>query len=69
VAHYLQQIGTFETLKNLRYSILITTQKGESEPMDLPFLLPQSRIFRACSLTANLKLRYGADIHKVSVKS
>jgi len=35
----------------------------------LPFLLPQSRIFRASGLTANLKMRYGADIHIVSVKS
>ena len=36
--------------------------------MDLPFLLPQSRIFRAFDLTPNLKIRYGADIHIVSVK-
>ena len=35
----LQQIGTFAILKNLRYSILITTQEGESEAMGLPFLL------------------------------
>ncbi len=54
---YLQQISTFETPKNLRYSILITTQKGESEPMDSPFLLSQSRIFRAYDLTPDLKLR------------
>ena len=36
---YLQHIGTFGSLKNLRYSILITTQKGESKLIDLPFLL------------------------------
>ena len=36
--------------------------------MDLPFLLPQSRIFRAYGLTPDLKIRYGADIHIVSVK-
>jgi hypothetical protein len=52
-----QQIGTFRTLKNLRYSILITTQKGESKPMDLHFLLPQSSIFRASDLTPDLKSR------------
>jgi len=33
------QISTFAILKNLRYSILITTQKGESEAMGLSFLL------------------------------
>jgi hypothetical protein len=36
--------------------------------MDLPFLLSQSLIFRAFGLTADLKMRYGADIHIVSVK-
>jgi len=36
--------------------------------MDLPFLLPQSRIFRAYDLTPDLKMRYGADIHIVSEK-
>jgi len=36
--------------------------------MDLPFLLPQSRIFRVYGLTADLKMRYGADIHIVSEK-
>ena len=36
--------------------------------MDLPFLLSQSPIFRAFGLTADLKMRYGADIHIVSVK-
>jgi hypothetical protein len=30
---------------------------GESEAMDLPFLLPQSRIFRAYGLTPDLKMR------------
>jgi hypothetical protein len=44
------------------YLILITTWKGESERPDLPFLFPHSRIFRACSLTQNGKMRYGADI-------
>ena len=34
--------------------------------MDLPFLLPQSRILRASNLTPDLKMRYGADIHLVS---
>jgi hypothetical protein len=34
--------------------------------MDLPFLLPQSRIFRAYGLTPYFKMRYGADIHIVS---
>ena len=34
--------------------------------MDLPFLLPQSRIFRAYGLTPDLKMRYGADIHIIS---
>ncbi len=29
---------------------------GESEAMDLPFLLPQSRIFRAYGLTPDLKM-------------
>jgi len=66
VAHYLQHIHTFEPLKNLWYSILITTQKGESEPVDLPFLSPQNRIFRASGLTPDLKIRYGSDIHLVS---
>jgi len=64
---FLQHIGTFGLLKNLRYSIYITTQKGESEPMDLPFVLFQSLIFRAYGLTTNLKMRYGADILLVSV--
>ena len=54
---YLQQIGTLGILKNLRYSILITTQRGESDPIDLPFLLPQSRIFRAYDLTLKPKMR------------
>jgi hypothetical protein len=36
--------------------------------MDLPFLLPQTRIFRAYGLTPDLKMRYGADINIVSVK-
>jgi hypothetical protein len=36
--------------------------------MDLLFLLPQSRIFRAYSLTANLKMRYGTDIRFIPVK-
>jgi hypothetical protein len=54
---YLQHIGTFGNLKNLRYSFYITTHKGESKPMDLPFLLPQSRIFRAYNLTADLRMR------------
>jgi hypothetical protein len=36
--------------------------------MDLPFLLAQSRIFRAYDLTPNLKMRYGSYIHIVSVK-
>jgi len=55
-SRYLQHIGTFGSLKNLRYSILITTQKGEAKLMDLPFLLPQSRIFRALGLTLDLKM-------------
>jgi len=41
---------------------------GESEPIDLPFLLSQIRIFRASDLTPDLKIRYGADLHIVSVK-
>jgi hypothetical protein len=36
--------------------------------MDLPFLLSQSRIFRAYSLTPDLKTRYGADIRFISAK-
>jgi hypothetical protein len=36
--------------------------------MDLPFLLPQSLIFRAYGLTPDLKMRYGADIRFISVK-
>jgi hypothetical protein len=36
--------------------------------MDLPFLFSQNRILRAFDLTLNLKIRYGADIHTVSVK-
>jgi hypothetical protein len=51
VAHYLQRISTFESLKKLRYSILITTHKGESELMDFPFLFSQGRILRESSLT------------------
>ena len=31
--------------------------------MGLPFLFPQSRNFRACNLTPDLKMRYGSDIH------
>jgi hypothetical protein len=46
--------------------IYIKTQMGESEPMDLPFLLSQSRIFRASSLTPDEKLGYVAYIHLVS---
>jgi hypothetical protein len=65
---YLQHIAGFEPTENLRYSIYITTQKGESEPIDLPFLLPQSRIFRAFDLTPDLNMRYGSDIHIVSEK-
>jgi hypothetical protein len=34
---FLQHNNGFEPLKNLRYSIYITTQKGESEPMDSPY--------------------------------
>jgi hypothetical protein len=30
--------------------------------MDLPFLLPQNRIFPVVGLTADLKTQYGADI-------
>ena len=37
--------------------------------MDLPFLLPQSRIFRAYGLTPDLKMRYGSDIRFISAKS
>jgi len=62
----LQHIAGFEPPENLRYPIYITTQKGESEPIDSPFLLPQSSIFRAFNLTPDLKMRYGADIHLVS---
>jgi hypothetical protein len=36
--------------------------------MDSPGLLPQSRIFQAFGLTPDLKMRYGSDIHIVSVK-
>ena len=36
--------------------------------MDLPFLLPQIRIFRASDLTPDLKMRYGSDIHIISEK-
>ena len=42
--------------------------KGESKAMDLPFLLPRIRIFRAFDLTPNLKMRYGTDIHIVPEK-
>ena len=62
----IQHISNFESLKFFGYSIYITTQKGESEPIDLPFLLPQNPIFRAFNLTPDLKMRYGADIHLVS---
>ena len=41
---------------------------GESGPVDLPFLLPQNRIFRAYGLTPNLKMRYGSDIHIIPEK-
>ena len=41
---------------------------GDFKPMDLPFLFPQSRIFRAYNLTADLNMRYGADIRLISVK-
>jgi hypothetical protein len=54
---YLQHIKGFEPLKNLRYSIYITNQKGESKPMDLPLLLPQSRILRAYCLTLKPNMR------------
>ena len=57
VFRFLQHIGTFGLLKNLRYSIYITTQKGEFKPMDFPFLFPQSRNFRAYDLTPDLKTR------------
>jgi hypothetical protein len=46
----------------------ITTQKGEAKRMNLPFLFSQSRIIQADSLTPDLKMRYGSDIHIVSVK-
>jgi hypothetical protein len=36
--------------------------------MDLPFLLSQSRIFQAFNLTADLNMRYGADIRFISEK-
>jgi hypothetical protein len=36
--------------------------------MDLPFTLPQSRIFRAYGLTADLNMRYGADIRFIPEK-
>ena len=42
-------------------------QKGESEAMDLPFLFLQSPIFRNHGLTSDLKVRYGSNIHLVSV--
>jgi hypothetical protein len=54
---YRQQIGRYQFRKLFGYSINITTQRGESEPMDLPFLLPQSLIFRAYGLTPDLKMR------------
>ena len=47
---YLEQIGQYLFWKFLRYSILITTQKGKSGLIDLPFLSPQSRIFRALQI-------------------
>ena len=65
---YLQQNTTISSSENLRYSIYITTRKGESEPNDLPFLFPQSRIFRDFCLAQDLKMRCGSDIHIVSVK-
>ena len=40
--------------------------KGESDPIDLPFLFSQGRILRASSLTPDLKMRYGSDIHIIS---
>ncbi|MGD9044383.1 MAG: hypothetical protein PVG06_11745, partial [Desulfobacterales bacterium] len=63
---YLQQNTTISRFENLRYSIYIKTQMGESEPMDLPFLLSQSRIFQASSLTPDEKLGNAAYIHLVS---
>jgi hypothetical protein len=33
--------------------------------MDLPFLFPQSRIFRAYGLTPDLKMQYGSDMNLV----
>jgi len=53
----LQLISTFGNLKNLRYSIYIQNQKGESEPMDLPFVLSQSPNFGAFDLTQDLRMR------------
>ena len=44
------------------------TWKGESGPTDLPFLFPQSRIFRVYGLTQDLKMRYVADIHIIPEK-
>ena len=41
----------------------IQTQQGESEPKDSPFLFSESRIFRASSLTLDLKIRYGSEFH------
>ena len=50
----------------MRYTIHIPLSKGESWLVDLPFLFFQSRIFRASGLTADLKLRYGFNMHLVS---
>jgi hypothetical protein len=36
--------------------------------MELPFLFPQSRIFRAYDLTPDLKMRYGSDIYIIPEK-
>jgi hypothetical protein len=44
------------------------TYKGESELTDLPFLFFQDRIFRACDLTLDLKMRYGSDIYIIPEK-
>jgi hypothetical protein len=63
-----QYLVVRQNLFKLHVSRNITTQKGESKPMDLPFLLPQSRISRACGLTPDLKMRYGSDIHIIPEK-
>jgi hypothetical protein len=54
---YLQQNGRYQFRKLFGYSIFFTTQRGESEPMDLPFLLPQSLLCRSHDLTLKLKMR------------